>query len=98
MAAEKNFENKIKAFLKDEGAWFVKYFANRMTKSGIPDILACVHGHFVAIEVKGPHGRPSDLQLYNVEKIKEAGGIALVLYPDGFDEFKQLIRNLGKEK
>lgn len=96
MAQEKNFENKIKKFLKDNGCWYVKYFANRMTKSGIPDILACVNGHFVAIEVKAQNGKPSELQLYNVEKIKEAGGVALILYPDAFDAFKDLIKELKK--
>lgn len=74
----------------------MKFFANRMTKSGIPDILACVNGHFVAIEVKAQNGKPSDLQLYNVKKIREAGGVAIILYPDGFDEFKKLIGKLKK--
>lgn len=96
IAAEKNFENKIKKFLKDNNCWYVKFFANRMTKSGIPDILACVNGHFVAIEVKAQNGKPSDLQLYNVKKIREAGGVAIILYPDGFDEFKKLIGELKK--
>lgn len=34
--SEKLFENKIKKYLKDNNCWYVKYFANRMTKSGIP--------------------------------------------------------------
>lgn len=69
-----------------------------MTKSGIPDILACVNGHFVAIEVKAQNGKPSDLQLYNVKKIREAGGVAIILYPDDFDEFKKLIGALKNER
>lgn len=91
MAGEKNFENKIKKFLKENGCWFVKYFANRNTRAGVPDLLACVNGYFVAIEVKGPTGKPSELQLWNVEQIRKAGGIAIVLYPDQFDEFVRLI-------
>lgn len=91
MAGEKNFENKIKKFLKDEGCWFVKFFANRNTKVGIPDLLCCVNGYFVAIEVKGEHGKPSDLQLWNRDKIREAGGVSIILYPDQFDQFKSLI-------
>lgn len=91
MAGEKNFENKIKKFLKENGCWFVKYFANRNTRAGVPDLLACVNGYFLAIEVKGPTGKPSELQLWNVEQIREAGGIAIVLYPDQFDEFVRLI-------
>lgn len=94
MAAEKNFENKIKKFLKDNGCWFVKYFANRNTKSGVPDLLACVNGYFVAIEVKGEKGTPSPLQLWNRDKIREAGGISIVLYPEQFDEFKKLVEGL----
>lgn len=94
MAGEKNFENKIKKFLKENGCWYVKYFANRNTRAGVPDLLACVGGHFVAIEVKGATGKPSELQLWNVEQIRNAGGIAIVLYPDQFDEFKALIEAL----
>lgn len=97
MAQEKNFENKIKAFLKSQECWYVKYFANRMTKSGIPDILACVNGHFVAIEVKAPNGKPSELQIWNVREIEKAGGVAMILYPKDFDEFKQLIIKLKGE-
>lgn len=94
MAAEKNFENKIKKFLKDNGCWFVKYFANEFTRSGIPDILACVNGYFVAIEVKAPKGKPSDLQLWNIEQINQSMGIGIILYPDQFEKFKQMIQCL----
>lgn len=91
MAAEKNFENKIKTYLKEHGCWFVKYFANRNTRSGVPDILACVNGFFVGIEVKASNGKPSPLQIWNRDKIREAGGISIILYPDMFDEFVRLI-------
>lgn len=94
IAQEKTFENKIKKFLEANGAWYVKFFANSYTKSGIPDILACVNGHFVGIEVKAQNGKPSELQLYNVRKIREAGGFAMILYPSGFDEFKKFILDL----
>lgn len=92
MAAEKNFENRIKKYLKDNGAWFLKYWAGAAyTKSGIPDILACVNGYFVAIEVKAPNGKPSELQLYNLREIEKAGGYAFLLYPDQWEDFKEFI-------
>lgn len=95
MAAEKQFENKIKAFLKSKGAWLIKYWAGaQFTKSGIPDLLICYKGHFIAVEVKAENGHPSELQLYNVKKIKEAGGHAFILYPNGFDDFKKFIESL----
>lgn len=94
MAAEKNFENRIKKFLEDEGCWFVKFFANAYTKSGIPDILCCCNGYFVGIEVKASNGKPSELQKMNVRKINECSGIAVILYPNQFDDFKRLVHNL----
>ena len=96
MAQEKNFENKIKTYLKNNGCWHVKYFANRMTKSGVPDILACVNGYFVAIEVKADKGKPSELQYWNREKIREAGGISLIVYPNQWEDLKLLIDDLIK--
>ena len=76
----------------------MKFFANSFTKSGIPDILACVNGYFVGVEVKAQNGKPSALQLYNVRKIREAGGFALVLYPSGFEKFKKFIIDLVHKK
>lgn len=98
LAAEKTFENKVKKFLESQDAWFVKFFANSFTKSGIPDILACVNGYFVGIEVKAQNGKPSELQLYNVRKIREAGGFAIILYPSGFSQFKEFIINLKHDE
>lgn len=46
---EKLFERKIREYLESRGHCVVKYFANGYTKSGIPDLLACVNGRFVAI-------------------------------------------------
>ncbi len=95
MAAEKQFENKVKRFLEENGGWFVKYFANRNTKSGIPDILACINGVFVGIEVKAATGKPGPLQLWHQKKIRESGGISIILYPDQFDDFKQMVFELN---
>lgn len=94
MAQEKNFENKIKQYLKDHNCYFVKYFANRMTKVGIPDILACVNGHFVGIEVKSSTGKPSELQIYNVKTINECGGFAVIVAPEQWEFLKILIGTL----
>lgn len=97
MAQEKTFENKIKGMLKDEGCYFVKFFANRMTKTGVPDILASINGYFVAIEVKAQNGRPSELQLYNVRKIRESGGFAFIVYPTGYANLKKFVDDLKKD-
>lgn len=93
MAAEKQFENKVKAFLKNNGCWFLKYWGGAAyTKSGIPDMLVCCKGRFIAVEVKAPNGKPSDLQIYNLRQIDRAGGLAILLYPKDYDLFKKLVK------
>lgn len=98
MAAEKQFENRVKAYLRTRDAYFVKFFANAFTRSGVPDILACVNGYFVGIEVKAKDGRPSDLQLHNVRQIRAAGGFAFVLYPSAYERFIKFINGLGRDE
>ena len=88
----------IKKFLEDEGAWHVKFFANSRTRSGIPDILACVNGYFVGIEVKSQGGHASPLQLHHCEKIRNAGGYAFIVYPSGFEKLKQFIYGLNCDR
>lgn len=100
MGQEKNFENKVKAFLKEKNCWVLKTWGGGYQRSGIPDLITCCNGYFLGIELKASNGKPSDLQLWNIEKIKEAGGIGLILYPKDFEEFKKLIIKLkgGKDE
>lgn len=95
MGAEKNFENRVKEFLKEQGCWFIKYWGGgEYTKAGIPDILVCCKGHFVAVEVKAPRGKPSPLQIRNLKKIHDSGGYSVLLYPKDMEYFQHLIENL----
>jgi Holliday junction resolvase len=54
---------------------------------GIPDMLCCINGKFVAIEVKSKPGmQPTKLQQKRLEEITKAGGFAICM--DGFNEVK----------
>ena len=44
--------------------------------AGIPDIIACIGGRFVAFEVKTETGKLSKLQEITIDKIRKAGGLA----------------------
>lgn len=91
---EKEFENQVKAYLKEKNCWVLKTWSNGIQREGVPDLLVCCNGYFVGIELKAENGHPSDLQLWNIDKIRKAGGIAVVLYPDQFDQLKYLIEDL----
>ena len=47
--------------------------------NGVPDIICCYHGRFVAFEVKTDTGRPTRLQEAVIRKINRAGGVALIV-------------------
>ena len=88
---EKAVENKIKKWLKDKGYWFFKVHGSIFQPSGIPDILACINGTFVAIEVKRSKGGiVSPLQKAQIAKIKENGGIAGVA--SSMEEFLEILK------
>lgn len=95
---EKAFENEVKAFLMDNGAWFVKTWSNGVQRGGIPDILACVNGYFVGVELKADGGQASELQLWNIRWIRKAGGFAMVLYPSAYERFKVFIAGLKEDR
>ena len=97
IASEKIFETKIKKLIDSVGGYEVKFFANGYTKSGVPDVLACINGYFIGIEVKAQNGRISALQMHHIDLIRKAGGFAFVLYPSGFDRFKQFVAELKQD-
>ena len=110
MAEEKLFENQIKKYFHSVGiypagyatdrmkapivGWYTKIWGGGFQKSGIPDILACVNGVMLAVEVKASNGTPSELQKLNISRINQANGVALFLYPEGFDDFKKIVEGV----
>lgn len=92
MSKEKALDNKVLNYLNEIGAWGIKYWAGaKYTKKGIPDILVCIKGHFFGIEDKKEDGKPTLLQLKNLEWIRNAGGYGILLYPDDFENFKNFV-------
>lgn len=89
---EKTIERQIRNYLDKIGAWHIKTHGNMFSRAGTPDILACIDGIFVAIEVKRPGGVVSELQKANIELIKRAGGVAFIAY-----NVEDVERNLQKE-
>lgn len=110
MAEEKLFEGRIKKFFHSVGiypagfpkdkmtveavGWYVKIWGGGYQKSGIPDLICCVNGYMLAIEVKATHGRPSELQKLNISRINKSGGIGVFLYPEGVEQFKELVKGV----
>lgn len=97
MAEEKNFEKRIRNYISSIGGWSVKYFANSYTPRGIPDLLCCVNGRFIAIEVKAENGRVSKIQEKTIDDIQNSGGYAFTLKPSEFEWFKEWLEEVNNK-
>ena len=76
---EKKVEHRIKRYLDQLGAYYVKIHGSAYMPAGTPDILVCLAGRFIGIEVKKPSGGVvSTLQRLKIKQIQNAGGVAFV--------------------
>ena len=92
---EGKFQEQVIKYLKSlPNCWYVKIWGGGFMKSGIPDILGVINGRFIALELKAPNGRPSELQKRNIRLINKCGGYGVILYPKDFEEFKEGVKKL----
>lgn len=79
MAAEAKLQRQLIKFLTEKNIYHFKTIASN--KAGIPDVVACIDGKFVTVEVKSDTGIQSRLQKYNQRRIEEEGGYYFLLCP-----------------
>ena len=58
---------------------------------GVPDILMCVRGKFIAVELKVNGNEPTPLQEHWLGKVERAMGRSYVCYT--FDDFKKVVHH-----
>lgn len=78
--AEKGIVESIQRLLTQRGHWWVNVHGAGVGRNGIPDILACVDGRFLALEVKQFGNNATPLQRFEIERIRRAGGHAFVVH------------------
>lgn len=77
---ESKIVKKVIDYLRSRGAFAVKSYGNPVVTRGLPDIVCCYKGRYIAFEVKrDASGKPTDLQSFRLKEITQAGGIAQVI-------------------
>jgi Holliday junction resolvase len=76
---EKWVKQQVVKLLKEKGVYYFFPVAGGYTSIGVPDVVACINGLFVAIECKAGKNRPTELQYKNLEKIRDNGGLAMLV-------------------
>ncbi len=94
MTPEAKVKKKVVDILK---AWKVYYFYPVMSgygSSGIPDIVVCCNGKFLAIECKAGDNKPTALQERNMQQIRDNGGIAIVVNEENLNDVQEVLSQL----
>jgi hypothetical protein len=94
MTPEGKVKEDCKKLLKSFGIWYYMPVQNGMGVVGIPDIIACWKGRFLAIETKAPGKRSNTTpnQERVLAEIAAHGGLQVVV-----DDFRQLREYLVSE-
>lgn len=88
MQPEARVATQIREWLTAHGAFVFKVHGGPTMMRGLPDLIVCVRGRYVGVEVKMPGNKPAAAQLSVHRKIERAGGEVIVAY--GIDDVRHL--------
>ena len=88
---EKKVKDKVVKLLKAHGIYYFFPATFGMGRSGVPDVVCCWRGKFLAVECKAGKNTTTALQDREIAAIRSAGGIALIINENNLDELKALI-------
>lgn len=90
---EKDIVNQIMKHLKTVPQSFCwKEHGGMYGTAGLPDIICCIGGRFIAFEVKIPTGKLTKLQEVTITKIRAAKGEAFKV--TSVEDVKVILENL----
>ena len=87
----------VRLLLDKLGVYHFMPPANGFGRAGIPDIVGCMDGHFIAIECKAGKGQTTALQDRELNAILNAGGTVFIAREHNLLELKQLLTELRNE-
>lgn len=93
MTPEKKVKNAVKKILDENDAYYFMPATHGYGSSGVPDIIACWRGKFIAIECKANGNKTTALQERNLESIRRAWGVALVIDETNLDLLRACFPN-----
>ena len=89
---ESKVKDKLRKYLTQLGIYHVMPPANGFGRAGIPDIIGCYTGQFVAFECKAGKNIPTALQEREIRNIQAANGWAFVITELNVDHVEELLR------
>jgi len=93
LTPEGKVKKRVKGILTQVGAYYAMPMGTGFGNSGVPDFLVCKGGLFYGIECKAGGNKPTALQLKNLDDIRKAGGIALVIDETNVETLRKELDN-----
>ena len=90
---EGEIKDQVRKVLDEMGAYYFFPAANGYGRTGIPDIIACVGGHFIGIECKAGSKQPTALQQRELDNIEKAEGTGILVNADNINILKDILEN-----
>lgn len=88
---EGRVKDKVTKLLKSHNVYYFFPVTGGYGVSGIPDIVCCHNGRFIAFECKAGKNKTTPLQDRQLEMIRQSGGIALVINEENIHEVENII-------
>ena len=95
---EKKVKDKVVKLIKAYGIYYFFPATYGFGRSGVPDIVCCAKGKFIAIECKAGNNKPTALQEKEMADIRKQGGIAIVVNEDNLTLLGSILRGLLDEE
>ena len=76
---EKKVKDKVVKLLKSYGIYYFFPATHGFGRSGVPDIVCCFNGKFLAVECKAGTNKPTVLQEKEMADIRKSGGTTFVI-------------------
>lgn len=91
MTPEGKVKKDVKALFAARKVHYTMPVSNGMGKMGQGDFIACANGRYLSVETKADGKKMTTLQELNAEKVREAGGIAVVVRPSSMADLSSLL-------
>lgn len=78
---EKTFQRKVIKHIRNINGYVINFNPTAVSGGGVSDLIVCLKGIFVAIELKVKHSL-QQRQALNLKHVNDAGGVGIVLLYD----------------
>lgn len=93
MQSERAFQLKVLKDLRTlSKCWVLK--SQERARHGTPDLLICLNGKFVAVELKKEDGKLAPIQKHALSRIEKANGLSFAAKPSTWSVQFEILRSL----